>query len=383
VTASARPPFRVLLGCAALGLVFSACSSEPTGASHQGGGGGGTSGSEAAGASSVSAAGSGDLPSSTVAGSGGGGGGGTSGGAAVMPAVGPGGAGGGQPQSGSAGPGNGGASASGAAGTAGGSASGTSGGSGTAGAGGSAGDFLVCGATATSKPKAVKIYFIGDSTASVYASDLYPRMGWGQPLGELFASACATVVDKALSGRSSKSFYDEGDWTPVQSALKSGDYVLIEFGHNDEKSDDPVRYTDPETTYKQYLTKYVQDSRAKQAVPILITSINRNDWSGTSLSDTHGQYPPAVRELAQSLRVPLIDMTALTKTYFERLGQAETTKLFMDLAPGQFPNYPTGNTDDTHLQEIGAHRIGQLAMSDAYQRKLALASLLKAAPTPP
>ncbi|WP_437577581.1 rhamnogalacturonan acetylesterase [Sorangium sp. So ce887] len=258
------------------------------------------------------------------------------------------------------------------------------GGSAGDGAGGSAGSGgsgnALCTGTAA---KAVKIYMIGDSTMSVYGSDLYPRMGWGQPLGSLFDARCATVVDKALSGRSSKSFFDEGAWTPIKSALQSGDYVMIQFGHNDEKRDDPTRYTDPQTTYKQYLTTYVNDTRAKEATPILLTSINRNKWSGGELSDTHGAYPPAARELASSLDVDLIDLTALTETYFERIGQDETAKLFLIFTAGQSPNYPSGVTDNTHLQETGARAIGQLAMADAYQQELTLASHLKAIPVAP
>jgi lysophospholipase L1-like esterase len=218
---------------------------------------------------------------------------------------------------------------------------------------------------------------------SVYDSKAYPRMGWAQPLADLFAPSCARVVDKALSGRSSKSFLDEGAWNPVKDALKSGDFVLIQFGHNDEKSDNAALYTEPQTTYKQHLTTYVNDTRAKQATPILLTSINRNNWSGTTLSDTHKAYPPAVRELAEMLDVPLIDHEALTRAYFERIGPSETAKLFMILAAGQSPNYPNGVTDNTHLQETGARAIGQLAMADAYARRLPLAGLLEGMPVAP
>ena len=242
--------------------------------------------------------------------------------------------------------------------------------------------FSIC----TGKPasgRVVSIYVIGDSTASIYTSDLYPRTGWGQVLGDYFSATCAVVKDKALSGRSSKSFYDEGAWTPIRDGLVAGDFVIIQFGHNDEKSDDPTRYTVPQTTYKQYLTTYITDTQAKKAFPILATSINRNQWSGATLSDTHGAYPPAVRELAAALSVPLVDLTALTKTYFERIGQTETTKLFMDLAAGQFPNYPSGNTDNTHLQETGARIIARLFNSDAYRQKLPVASNLSAIPVAP
>lgn len=276
-----------------------------------------------------------------------------------------------------AGLGGGGASAGTAAGGASAGAAGTS--AGTAGTGSGGG-----GAVCTGTPAQVAtVHMIGDSTMSVYASNLFPRMGWGQPLGASFGPACATVNDKALSGRSSKSFFDEGAWTPVKNALKAGDYVLIQFGHNDEKSDDPARYTEPQTTYKQYLTTYITDTRAKQATPLLLTPINRNGWSGATLKDSHGLYPAAVRELAASLKVELIDLTALTKTYFERIGQAETAKLFLILTAGQSPNYPDGVTDNTHLQEKGALAIGQLAMADAYKQKLPLSAWLKAVPVAP
>ncbi|HEX6766506.1 MAG TPA: rhamnogalacturonan acetylesterase, partial [Polyangiaceae bacterium] len=243
---------------------------------------------------------------------------------------------------------------------------------------------MTAGRVCTGTPsRVVSVHVVGDSTASVYASDLYPRMGWGQPLGELFGAACATVKDDALSGRSSKSFIDEGHWTPIKNALVSGDYVLIQFGHNDEKSDDPLRYTEPQTTFKQYLTTYVNDTKAKGAVPMLLTPIPRNSWSGTMMRDTHGGYPAAMRELAQSLSVDLIDLTALAEAYFERIGQTETTKHFLIFPAGAFPNYPDGSDDNTHLQEYGARKIGQLAMADAYSRRLPLSTLLRAAVVAP
>jgi lysophospholipase L1-like esterase len=272
----------------------------------------------------------------------------------------------------------GGAAGQAAAGGQGGSAGASMSAAGTSGSGGS----VTTGCT-TPPASPATIYLIGDSTMSVYASNLYPRMGWGQPLGNLFVSSCAVVVDQAISGRSSKSFFDEGAWAPVKAALKAGDYVLIQFGHNDQKSDDVARYTDPPTTYKQFLTTYVNDAREKQATPILLTPIHRNSWSGGKVSDTHGAYPPAVRELAAALQVGLIDLTALTKAYFERIGQAETNKLFLNLPPGASPNYPEGVTDNTHLQDAGAVAIGKLAMADAYSQNMPFAALLSAVPVPP
>jgi pectinesterase len=239
------------------------------------------------------------------------------------------------------------------------------------------------GAASASTPT---IWVIGDSTASVYAANLYPRMGWAQPLQDFFAPACATVQDRAISGRSSKSFFDEGAWTPVRDALKSGDFVLIQFGHNDEKSEDPLRFTEPFTTFQQYLSTYLDDTLGKGATPILLTPINRNNWAGAVLNDTHGQYPVAMRQLAESRHVALVDTTALTKSYFEGIGPAATTLLFMDLALGQFPNYPDGNVDNTHLQEGGARTIAQIILADlARQARQALpiARLVQQAPALP
>ena len=251
----------------------------------------------------------------------------------------------------------------------------------TTSAGTTGGAFGVC--TGAPAGGAVTIHVIGDSTASIYASSLYPRTGWGQVLGDYYAPACAVVSDKALSGRSSKSFYDEGAWAPVRDALAPGDFVLIQFGHNDEKSDDLTRYTDPQTTFKQYLTTYINDTRAKQATPVLLTPIHRNGWTGTMIKDSHGAYPPAMRELAADLNVDLIDLTLLTQLYFERIGEAATTILFMNLQPGEFPNYPDGNADNTHLRETGARAVAQLANYDAYQQQLPLAALLSAVPVAP
>lgn len=225
-------------------------------------------------------------------------------------------------------------------------------------------------------------YVIGDSTASSYASDLYPRTGWAQMLQDYFKPACAQVQDKALAGRSSKSFYDEGAWKPIQATLRAGDFVLIQFGHNDEKKDDAARYTEPFGTYQQYLGKYIDEALAAGATPVLLTSIERNSWKSGMLAETHGDYPRAVRELAQKRQLSLLDMTQLTHAYFERLGQAATTKLFLNLAPGESPNYPNGNTDNTHLHEKGARVVADIAMAELARQRLALAVLLDHVPTP-
>jgi lysophospholipase L1-like esterase len=239
-----------------------------------------------------------------------------------------------------------------------------------------------CDGMGATSPAIPTIFVIGDSTASSYTSDRAPRTGWGQLLGESFRPACATVQNRAIAGRSSKSFFDEGAWTPIKDALRPGDFVLIQFGHNDEKANVDL-HTDPFTSYRQYLSVYIDDALAAAAVPVLLTSIQRNYWAGAALDDTHGDYPVAMRQLAQERDVSLIDLTVLTTHHFERVGRAATTELFMVLAPGDSPNYPDGITDNTHLQEGGARIIVQLLLADAWRQRLALASLLSDPPSQP
>jgi lysophospholipase L1-like esterase len=224
-------------------------------------------------------------------------------------------------------------------------------------------------------------HLIGDSTVSLYASNLFPRMGWGQVFGNLFNSSGIAVNDKALSGRSSKSFYDEGAWTPVYNALKAGDYVFIQFGHNDEKTDANL-HTDPYTTYEQYLTYYINATKAKGAFPVLVTPVERNGWSSGKVKASHGNYPDAMRQLAVAKGVPLIDLTARSTAKYQSLGQTYTTNsVFMNLTAGQFPNYPNGNADNTHFQQNGANIIAKLVTdgirADPHTQMKTLATYLK------
>lgn len=239
-----------------------------------------------------------------------------------------------------------------------------------AGAGGTGGtgEESTCNRSGNADSQTPTIHVIGDSTASVYDQSLYPRMGWAQPYQDFFAPACATVSDKAASGRSSKSFYDEGRWTPVRNALRKGDFVLIQFGHNDNKPDDATKYTEPFTTFQQYLSKYVDESQAKGASPVLLTPIQRNYWENGKIRESHAEYPAAMRQLAEKSQVPLVDMTALTKSYLEKIGQsAATNDVFL-------------SNDSTHLQEKGARIIGEIVLGDLWRQSHPIARLLKTKP---
>lgn len=206
----------------------------------------------------------------------------------------------------------------------------------------------------------VHVYIAGDSTASTYVSSVAPRAGWGQAL-PVFLTSNAVAVNVARSGASSKSFIDLGRLDHILARIKRGDYLLISFGHNDEKVDDPTRYTEPSTTYKSYLSQYVDKSRAKGAIPILITPVERRRFTSAGVaSPSHGAYPAAMRELAAAKRVPLIDLTTSSLALWNRAGVEGTKKFFMTLAAGQYPNYPNGIQDNTHFQASGAIEVARL-----------------------
>ncbi|MDR6884365.1 pectinesterase family protein [Bacillus sp. 3255] len=222
----------------------------------------------------------------------------------------------------------------------------------------------------------VKLYLAGDSTMSNYKSSFYPRMGWGQVLDRWFGSG-AVVCNAAASGRSSKSYITEGRLNVIWSKIRPGDYLFIQFGHNDQKEDEK-RYTEPYTTYLDHLRRYVEGARSRGALPVLITPVQRRSFDEQgSLADTHGEYPSAVRRLAAELEVPLIDLAEKSKRLFESLGAERTKALLLWLQPGEHPNYPDGVTDDTHFSEAGATEIARLVVEGIKELGLPLARLLR------
>ena len=208
--------------------------------------------------------------------------------------------------------------------------------------------------------KPFAIYLIGDSTMSTYDESRYPLTGWGQALSTSFLDE-VTVRNHAKSGRSTKSFIDQGLWKVVYDSLKAGDYVFIQFGHNDEKKYDTTLYAAPHTLYKQNLIKFVNESQSKGAKPVLFTSIARRvfDENGI-LVETHGEYPLAVIQIADQLGVTLVDMNRLTSDYLQEVGDEESKSIYCWVQPNK--NYPEGKEDNTHLSDIGAKIYARMAM---------------------
>lgn len=238
----------------------------------------------------------------------------------------------------------------------------------------------------------ITIFTIGDSTmANKKLEGENPERGWGQMLSRYFTDDI-TIDNHAVNGRSSKSFIDEGRWDAVLSKIQKGDYVFIQFGHNDEK-DDPNRHTDPGTTFDANLKKFVEDTRAKGGIPVLFNSIVRRNFGkadgkavanaikqddirneidpkapkdsieeGAKLIDTHGAYLISPKNVAKELNVTFIDLNSLTHKLVEGMGPQKSKELYLWVEPKTVPALPNGREDNTHLNVHGASVIAEMAV---------------------
>lgn len=238
----------------------------------------------------------------------------------------------------------------------------------------------------------ITIFTIGDSTmANKKLEGGNPERGWGQMLSRYFTDDI-TIDNHAVNGRSSKSFINEGRWDAVLSKIQKGDYVFIQFGHNDEK-DDPNRHTDPGTTFDANLKKFVEDTRAKGGIPVLFNSIVRRNFGkadgnavanaikqddirngidpkapkdsieeGATLIDTHGAYLISPKNVAKELNVTFIDLNSLTHKLVEGMGPQKSKELYLWVEPKTVPALPNGREDNTHLNVHGASVIAEMAV---------------------
>jgi lysophospholipase L1-like esterase len=185
------------------------------------------------------------------------------------------------------------------------------------------------------------------------------------------------VSNRATGGRSTKSFLAEKRWEPIMENMKKGDYVMIQFGHNDQKADQPKRYAPHNTLYKELLTKYIEDTKSKDAYPILVTSVQRRTFKDGVIKNTLGKYPESMREVAIITQTPLIDLNVISSNKFSIAGPKGTKEIFLHLEPGQYENYPNGKADNSHFQEKGAKQIAGWIVEDAKKQKLEISKLFK------
>jgi lysophospholipase L1-like esterase len=199
------------------------------------------------------------------------------------------------------------------------------------------------------------------------------------PFATFFDTAAVVVDNRAKNGRSTRSFIAENRWQPVVARLHAGDYVFIQFGHNDESKDKVDRYTTPEE-FKKNLGMFVSETKSKSAIPVLMTPVSRRkfDASGKAV-ETHAEYAPLVREVAQAMHVSLIDLDEQSIRLYQQFGEQQSKLLFNQLEPGEHPNYPAGKTDNTHFNELGARKIAQIVLKSIVQDQPLLAAHIRKA----
>ena len=202
-----------------------------------------------------------------------------------------------------------------------------------------------------------------------------PETGWGEELPALFREDLLLVRNYAKRGRSTRTFLSEGFWAALIANVKEGDWVVVQFGHNDGSRDEEET---PPSEYRANLTRFVSEVRTLKALPLLATPIAvRRFNSDGSLQDTHGQYPEIVRSTARTENVPLLDMLEISARVVTESGVEPSKELYQHLLPGQHPNYPNGLADNIHLSPKGALVLAQRAAQGMREMRLPLAAFLK------
>ena len=234
----------------------------------------------------------------------------------------------------------------------------------------------------TAAKKSVTIFMIGDSTmANKPYTEGKQERGWGMALQGFFKEN-VHIDNHAVNGRSTKSFINEGRWDKVKNLIKPGDYVFIQFGHNDEKPA-PERHTDPGSTFDDNLRKFVNETRERGGIPVLFNCVVRRNFQrivpkndddeklresvfsndtieSDTLFDTHGEYRLVPQRIARELNVPFVDANAITHQLEQSMGREGSKKLHMWFRPGEIPSIPQGRQDNTHYNVYGAHVVAGL-----------------------
>lgn len=219
------------------------------------------------------------------------------------------------------------------------------------------------------------IWLCGDSTMAIKDNKAYPETGWGMPFVHFWQPSVA-VRNLAKNGRSTKTFRSELLWKQVTDSAKKGDYVFIQFGHNDEAKDKVERYAPPDS-FVTNLRRFVDEAKAVGATPVLITPVSRRkfDQQGNALP-THVEYSPLVKQVAAETGVLLIDLDEKSRLLYQQFGPEYSKWLFLQLQKGEHPNYPDGKVDNTHFTELGARLIAQIVLKDIQTNIPELANLI-------
>lgn len=220
-----------------------------------------------------------------------------------------------------------------------------------------------------------RLFIAGDSTAAQKGATEKPMTGWGEHL-QAHLDSTVHVDNRAVNGRSTKSFIAEGRLADIEKDIQAGDYLFIQFGHNDEKKEDPNRYTDPDGEYRLNLIQYIQSARERGGIPVLLTSVSRRRFTANGEPDplAVGAYPAAMRQVAKETQTPLLDIFEASQQLYRSMGEKESELLFMHLPEKVHPNYPAGVADNTHFSDEGARQIAQL-VAEAIRQNTELSAL--------
>jgi lysophospholipase L1-like esterase len=214
--------------------------------------------------------------------------------------------------------------------------------------------------TFAATPPSPAILIAGDSTASDYPATSYPQTGWGMMLRCALVPG-VTVENFAIGGRSTRTFLGEGRWDTVMAAVKPGDTVLIQFGHNDADRSKPERFTRAWTDYRENLLRFVWMVRGAKGTPVLITPVARHSFNDRGLAQADfAEYSDVVREVATKTGTPLIDLEALSRAWLDKTGAQASLGFYLHFTAAQAPNFPKGIDDNTHFSEMGARGVADL-----------------------
>lgn len=232
-------------------------------------------------------------------------------------------------------------------------------------------------ALASYDANAARLHLVGDSTMSNKVSQAYPERGWGQLLPD-FLQPELQLFNHAANGRSTRRFVSEGRWQALLDQLQPGDYVLIQFGHNDQKADDPSRYAAADSDYPDFLRQFVQDIRQHRAQPMLASSICRRHFiADGSLQRNLAEYAAATAMVAQQMEVTFVDLQQLSCDYLQTQGPAASQAYFIQVPADLYQKFPTGTEDNTHLSVQGAARVAQLFIRELRRQQHPLAAFIE------
>jgi lysophospholipase L1-like esterase len=224
---------------------------------------------------------------------------------------------------------------------------------------------LAAGAPSQAQDAGITVYLASDSTVQTYDPYWEPQAGWGQVIDRYFDEN-VEIANHAIGGRSSRSFIEQGRLDAILDEIQAGDYLFVQFGHNDATASVPERYTSPDD-YKMYLRDhYIAGAIEKGAIPVLVTPVSRRSFNAETgqFNTSFPEYVNKVYELHEETGVAMVDLSASSRAYLNEIGPEEAKSVFLHVPAGVYPNRPNGTTDDTHFQEYGAIQMARLVAEE-------------------